>query len=149
MNQLLRLFSVSLLAVFFASCGDDDPDTPGVGLLEGTWQLESVVRTGCTDTSFEGTVGEECPTFCWTIVFFADGTFYYTPSDPSYSEEGAISGRYLVSGDQVSTCPEGEDPDRCVFVDFSVTGDKLALISFETDNGCKVSTNYRRLSINQ
>ncbi len=145
MNQLPRLFFTSLLAVFFASCGDDDPDTSEVDLLVGTWQLESVVRTDCTITSSEGTREAECPTFCWTIVFFADGTFNYTQPDPGHSQEGAVSGRYLISGDQVSTCPGGEDPDRCVFVEFSVTGDKLALISFEEDNGCRVSTNYRRL----
>lgn len=154
-----------MLTVLLFSCGGDDDD-PAVG----TWQLSSIVTTGCSDPTEnvslqlddDGCITEQGVTICLlqTLDFNDNGTLDFGFSiDIPGSEELGIDADDLglefggitgdgdgagtwrnISGTVIEICSDGE----CNQVDFSINGNAMTLSDIDDGDGCLSTLIYTK-----
>ena len=146
----MKLFKISLLFLSFTvlfSCGDDDPLSE---TIIGSWNLVSVVSTGCDDDDenipFMEVDENNCVsfgggTFCdVTLVFSTDGTA--TESITSDGTVDVLDFTYTVDDDTNSGqfCEDANDCRNLV-----VDGDTMTQ-TLSDGNSCQVTLVYRQAS---
>lgn len=151
MKNVLILLLLGMVGITFSSCGDDEPTL--ADQILGTWNLESVVATGCTDSSdnlnFDfGTSG--CTTFM-DVEICTNGTYTFTDSG-TFRTGGSISaqeriledlsagGTYTVEGSTVTICVDSSDD--CNDATVTITGSQMTVRTTDDDSGCSVTQTY-------
>jgi len=163
--KLTNLFFIMLTVLLF-SCGGDDDD-PAVG----TWQLSSIVTTGCSDPTEnvslqlddDGCITEQDITICLlqTLEFNDNGTLDFDFSiDIPGSEELGIDADDLglefdgivgsddgagtwtsISDNVIEICSDGE----CNQIDISINGDNMTLTNSDAeDDDCMSRLVYKK-----
>jgi hypothetical protein len=122
------IFLILNILLFTFSCSEDEDSNP----LLGTWTQTSVLASGCTDPSDNGSSSSVCSsTECFKIIFKSNG---------QGSTEDIVNGiaykesfTYSVSGNTltIATAPDVKS--------YEINGSILTIFQEETVTGCSVS----------
>lgn len=148
-SSLRFLFILSVFALPFAACSDDDGDGGGDG-IEGRWQATLIENSNCNDPEDEVVLDlstDNCLDFlgtevCFDIVyeFKGDGTYEFTTTTETTfmgqtsTETDVEMGTYTTDGNSITICDPDDD---CSMGTFSISGNTLTLTyQDDPDTGC-------------
>jgi hypothetical protein len=126
MKTSKRIFLMALVILVFEGCKKDDP-SPAAPLL-GSWKQVSLVSTGCTDPSENGTYNCSAPD-CETLLFTAS----------TMSVDGGAPQTYVVSGNTLTV--DGES------LTFTISGSTVTFTFQDTlvNGGCQLVITYKKI----
>ena len=122
------LFLSGLVILISISCSEDDRSDS----LIGTWVAESIVVTGCSDESRNGTELVECNDSCYRLVLESSG-------DYSFQREFSTEVGTWDAGDRLRLCQDEEGEIVCEEFNIDFAQINLILSTDSTSSGCVTS----------
>lgn len=136
-NSLLILLMVSVIATF--SCKEDDTVKKNLNNITGTWVLDKLANTNCSNTDDNGLTNVPCnSTECTKYIFNeADSTGVREYILQTVVEGLTFNdvGTYSLSESNISLCQEVEDEMTCVTYNLEVGSTNMTL--YVNESGCK------------
>jgi len=109
--------------------------------IQGTWQALNIERVLCDSPTDNKVIDFECPEFCMTIIFRANG--YSTSSYTQASGTENTTSNYKISGDKMTICENAQN-NSCHSVTFEISDKELKVTATGEDTGCDVITTFVR-----
>ena len=147
----MKIFNILFLMtslLFISSCGDDPSSEE---LIQGTWELTTLSRTGCTNFNDNGNtvygdagcVESQFGPVCLTgsMVFLAPSSLTLTQTETTDGAQpftDVTTGTYSFEGnteDEMTICFS----DECVEGTLSVSESSFTWIGFVESEGCNIS----------
>jgi len=133
-----------MIAAISVSC-EKEKEVIQEASIVGTWTVVDFVRTNCTDGN-NSTITLDCPTFCMTYTFNAEGILTHSYIDPNYPAPVVTEVTYTYSGNTLTSC----DLDGTSNCDSSTTivlsGDNMSISTVEDIgvSSCDLTINLTR-----
>lgn len=136
MQKIQRLLTITCIACLTFSCSDDDETANFIGV----WESSSVTVTDCANPIDNNTSRRSCDdTRCFRLTLNADDTFSFQEGLP------IKSGRWSVSGSNISLCIEEDGEEVCETYFVSLNSVTLTLGTLNETTECITNQVFDRV----